>query len=52
MYTFTLQNGILKLIIYKTKICRFEKRKSMCNYTWSINNENLEIVDSFVYLGI
>jgi hypothetical protein len=51
LYLYSSKWG-LKININKTKICIFEKRKCRCNYTWSINNENLEIVNSFVYLGI
>jgi len=42
----------LKINVNKTKICIFEKRKSRCSYSWLINNEFIEIVDNFVYLGI
>jgi hypothetical protein len=42
----------LKINVDKTKICIFEKRKSRHNYTWFVDNEPIEIVDSFCYLGI
>ena len=36
----------------KAKICIFERKKSRNNYTWCINNIDVEIVDSFCYLGM
>jgi len=35
-----------------TKICIFKKKKSNCLFKWSINNENVERVDEFWYLGM
>lgn len=51
IYVYSLNWG-LKINVYKTKICIFEKRKSRCNFIWSINGSNIEVVDSFCYLGI
>ena len=42
----------LKVNTSKTKICIFEKRKSNIDFTWSYDGQNLEIVDSFTYLGM
>ena len=42
----------LKINVNKTKICIFEKKKSRCNFVFSINNVNIDIVDSFCYLGV
>ena len=51
LYVYSLKWG-LKINVSKTKICIFEKRKSRHNFVWSINDENIEIVDSFCYLGV
>jgi len=48
---FSCQWG-LKINVDKTKICIFERKKSRNNYTWCINNIDVEIVDSFCYLGM
>ena len=48
---YSLKRG-LKINVSKTKICIFEKKKSQCNFVWSINGDNVEIVDSFCYLGV
>ena len=45
-------NWGLKINVSKTKVCIFEKRKSRCNYVWYINGSELDIVDSFSYLGV
>ena len=50
LYTYSTEWG-LKVNTLKTKICIFEKRKSDIEFTWSYNGENLEVVDSFIYLG-
>jgi hypothetical protein len=42
----------LKINIKKTKICIFSKQRRTDNFEWNINNEVLEIVESFCYLGI
>ena len=42
----------LKINFEKSKICIFEKRKRIHNFVWSINNEQLEIVENFCYLGV
>jgi hypothetical protein len=42
----------LKINVNKTKICIFEKAKSRHNYSWFVDTEPIEIVDSFCYLGI
>ena len=42
----------LKINVKKTKICIFENRKSNNNFEWSVNDENIEIVDNFKYLGV
>ena len=49
--TYSKRNG-LKININKTKICIFEKRKSNNNHSWTIDNQQLEIVTSFCYLGV
>lgn len=51
LYQYSCKWG-LKINSSKTKICIFEKRKSICNFRWTINNEILEVVDNFCYLGI
>lgn len=51
LYVYSLKWG-LKININKTKICIFSKRRSVNDYHWFINNERLEIVGSFCYLGI
>jgi hypothetical protein len=43
---------VLEINGNKTKICIFENRKSRHNYTWFVDNEPIEIIDSFCYLGI
>jgi len=42
----------LKINVKKTKVCIFQKKKTKHNYLWSLNNEIIEIVDKFTYLGI
>ena len=42
----------LEINVKKTKICIFEKRKSICDINFYINGKVVEIVDSFTYLGI
>ena len=42
----------LKINVQKTKICIFEKKKSTRNITFFIDNEIVEIVDDFTYLGV
>lgn len=42
----------LKINVNKTKVCIFEKRKQRHNHEWIIDNERLEIVDDFCYLGM
>ena len=42
----------LKINVAKTKICIFEKRKTLNRFVWSINTDAVEIVGSFCYLGI
>ena len=42
----------LKINVGKSKICIFERRKRRHNFTWSIDNKELEIVENFCYLGI
>ena len=51
LYRYSCEWG-LKINTNKTKICMFESRKSICNFRWSINNELLDVVDIFCYLGI
>ena len=41
-----------KINVKKTKVCIFEKKKTKNNYLWSLNNEIIESVDKFTYLGI
>ena len=42
----------LKINVNKTKICVFEKRRRQNNYVFYIYGQQVEIVDSFCYLGI
>lgn len=42
----------LKINVNKTKICVFEKRKSVHNFNLFINGQLVEKVDSFTYLGV
>jgi hypothetical protein len=42
----------LTINVSKTKICVFEKRKTNHNFEWNINNEKIEEVDNFCYLGL
>ena len=42
----------LKINTGKTKVCIFENRKCNSDFRWTINQEQLEVVDSFCYLGI
>ena len=51
IYTYSLKRG-LKINVNKTKICIFEKRRRQNNCEWYINDEKLEIVESFIYLGM
>ena len=51
IYQYSCKWG-LKINVNKTKICIFEKRKSTCLYSWTINQQALEIVDEFCYLGL
>ena len=51
LYEYTEKWG-LKINVNKSKVCIFEKRKSNCNFDWTIAGEKLEIVDEFCYLGI
>ena len=51
LYKYSSEWG-LKVNTSKTKVCIFEKRKSIIDFTWSYDGQNLEIVDSFTYLGM
>ena len=51
IYQYSVKWG-LTINVNKTKVCIFEKRKSNHDQRFYINNEIVEIVDSFVYLGI
>ena len=42
----------LKINVNITKICIFEKRKSNHNFVWKINDEIVEVVHKFKYLGV
>ena len=42
----------LTINVAKTKMCVFEKGKQRHNFEWFINNENIEEVDHFTYLGV
>jgi hypothetical protein len=42
----------LKINVNKTKICIFEKRKTVSDFQWYIYNNKIEIVDTFCYLGV
>ena len=51
VYEYSVKWG-LKINVNKTKVCIFEKRKSRHDFIWKVNDEIIEIVDSFTYLGI
>lgn len=51
IYTYS-NNWGLKINVNKTKVCIFEKRKQRHNFVWTINNEQIEEVEQFCYLGI
>ena len=53
IYSYSVKWG-LKINVNKTKICVFEKRKTVVNseINLSINGESIETVDDFTYLGI
>ena len=51
IHTYSCKWG-LKINVNKTKICIFEKRKSVCNFRWFINQDLIEVVNEFCYLGI
>ena len=51
MYQYSCKWG-LKINVNNTKICIFENRKSICNFRWTINQDLIEVVDEFCYLGI
>lgn len=51
IYDYSLKWG-LKVNVNKTKVCVFEKRRTDHNNVFFINNENIEIVDNFTYLGV
>ena len=42
----------LKVNTAKIKVCVFQKRRQNINQVWKYNNEELEVVDSFCYLGL
>ena len=42
----------MKINVSKTKNCVFEKRKSNNNCHFHINNEEIDVVESFTYLGM
>ena len=46
------RNWGLKINVKKTKICIFEKRRSLHGTDFYINGDKLEKVDNFIYLGI
>ena len=57
----TLQNQLNQVHQYSckwglkinvNKICIFEKKKTNCNFIWKIDNDCIDVVDSFVYLGV
>ena len=50
IYEYSCKWG-LKVNVKKTKVCIFEKRKTNNAQQWNINNENLDVVDNFCYLG-
>ena len=51
LYVYSTEWG-LTINVKKNKICIFEKGRQSLNYDWFINNEIVEVVDSFTYLGI
>lgn len=52
LYQYSLRWG-LKINIRKTKVCIFGRSQNDYNsLNWSIDNQKLEIVNSFCYLGV
>ena len=51
IYQFSSRWG-LKINVRKTIICIFEKRKENHGTEFFIENQNIDIVDNFTYLGI
>ena len=51
VYEYSTKWG-LTINVNKTKICVFEKRKQLHNMEWFINNQKVEEVDYFYYLGV
>ena len=51
LYVYSFKWG-LKINVNKTKICVFRKTKTLIEQNWYINNEEVEKVDSFCYLGV
>ena len=50
LYEYSCKWG-LKVNVKKTKVCIFEKRKTNNAKQWNLNNENIDVVDNFCYLG-
>ena len=51
IYQYSVKWG-LTINVKKTKVCIFEKRRSNHDNQFYINGEQVEIEDSFIYLGI
>ena len=51
LYSYSTYWG-LNVNTSKTKICIFEKQRQNIDRIWKYNNEDLEIVDAFCYLGV
>ena len=51
LYQYSKKWG-LKINVKKTKICIFQKRWQNPDFDFTINNDNVEVVKNFVYLGI
>ena len=43
---------MLKFNVNKTKVCVFETRRTKHNFEWFINNDTIEEVEKFSYLGV
>ena len=51
IYTYS-NNWGLKINVNNTKVCVFEKRRTKHNFEWFINNDKIEEVEFFCYLGV
>jgi hypothetical protein len=51
VYSYSSKWG-LKINVNKTKVCVFERRKSVHNFSINIDGQFVDIVDNFSYLGV